>query len=134
MAQVRLSRPVQKVAVAAVELERITIDLRARWVHVQWLLDDGTADSIVYRTPPEPGKPSGARIINQIITGQLTSKSTNLIEGLLAQLQADGVIGAGTVEGDVLVPESDVAVDSMSQKPQKKIGWMAGLAEKFGLS
>ena len=100
--RVTLSSPVPKPARTAIELERLTIDLKAKSVYIQWLADNGDAGSAAYPTPaPVDNKgvatqPTGAAIINTL-NGLGAGKS--LVKRIYERLQTDGHLGSGTVAG-----------------------------------
>ena len=101
--RVTLSTPVPKPARTSIELERLTIDVKARSVYIQWLADNGDAGSASYPTPaPVDNKgvatqPTGAALINGLNNANLAAKS--LVKRIYERLQSDGHLGAGTIAG-----------------------------------
>lgn len=97
---ITLTAPVAKPSTTAVRIERLIIDVEQRSIHIQWLGNNNEAGSAVYSTPPPPSKPtqpSGATLLTQLNTANLTTQS--LINRVLRRLQTDGYIGAGNVAG-----------------------------------
>lgn len=101
--RMNLSVPVTKPARTSVEIERMIIDVKAKSIFIQWLADNGDADSAVYPTPAPVDaqgnalQPSGATLINGLNSANPSTKS--LIKRIIERLQTDGHLAAGTISG-----------------------------------
>lgn len=98
--RVTLTAPVAKASATSIQIERITIDVKAKSIYVQWLFDNGDADSAVYTTPApvdHPAQPTGAVLFSTLNTSNLTTVS--MVKRILQRLQADGYVKAGSIAG-----------------------------------
>jgi|SRR6185295_5375661 len=95
-----LTTPITKPTTTAFHLQRLTLDIDAKSILVQWLGDDGLAASAAYPTPApadHPSQPTGATLLNSLNTGNMTT--TSLVKKVYQRLQTDGYIAAGTITG-----------------------------------
>jgi len=105
---VTLTTPITTANATNVRLERITIDLPAQSVQIQWRVRDAGGGTIfqenaVYSTPApaaHPSQPTGATLLHIINTANFTTNSMS--KRIFQQLQSDGYIAAGAIGG---VPE-----------------------------
>lgn len=101
--RVTLTAPVTKPARTSIEIERLTIDVKAKLVFIQWLADNGDAGSAAYPTPApvdaqgNPTQPTGAVLINALNNANLSTKS--LVKRIYERLQTDGHLAAGAIAG-----------------------------------
>lgn len=97
--RVTLTKPITKPAITGLALAKLTIDVEARSVYVEWRHDDGTLGSAAYPTPLPAGheaQPTGEQLFAALNTANLTSNS--LIKRIYQRLVTDGYI-AGTITG-----------------------------------
>lgn len=101
--RVTLTTAVTKPSRTAIELERVTIDIKSKSVFIQWLADNGDAGSASYPTPAPVDaqgnnlQPSGATLINALNNANLSTKS--LVKRIYERLLTDRHFGAGTITG-----------------------------------
>lgn len=96
---ITLTTPVVKPSQTGIVIDRITIDVTAKSVLIQWLGNNGEAGSAAYPTPAPQGsvQPTGATIITTLNTANLSANS--LVKRVLQRLQTDGYLAAGNVSG-----------------------------------
>lgn len=96
---ITLTTPITKPSQTGIVIDRLTIDVTAKSVTIQWLGNNNEIGSAVYPTPAPVGslQPTGAVIITTLNTANLTTNS--LVKRILQRLQTDGYIGAGNVIG-----------------------------------
>ena len=102
---VTLTVPIATANATNVRLERITIDLPAQSVQIQWRVRDASGGTIfqenaVYSTPApaaHPSQPTGATLLHTINTANFTTNSMS--KRIFQQLQSDGYIAAGSIAG-----------------------------------
>jgi len=99
---VTLTTPITKPTQSTITIDRITIDVTAKAILIQWLGNNGEAASAAYPTPAILNplgalQPTGAVLLNQLNT--LNMSTTSLIKRVLQRLQTDGYIAAGTIAG-----------------------------------
>jgi hypothetical protein len=96
---VTLTASIPKPAQTLVKLERLTVDVKAKLIYVQWEGDDGTPGSAAYPTPAPQGssQPTGAALIAALNTANFSANS--LVHHIFTRLQTDGYLPAGTVSG-----------------------------------
>ncbi len=99
---VTLAAPVTKPSQTTIVIDRITIDVTAKAILVQWLGNNGEAASASYPTPAILNplgvlQPTGAALLTSLNTANLTANS--LVHRVITRLLSDGYIPAGTVSG-----------------------------------
>lgn len=96
---VTLTTPISKPSQTSVSFRRLELDAAARSVFIRWLGNNGEEGSAFYPTPAPAGssQPSGQDLIAALNTANLSSNS--LVRRVLARLQLDGYIPAGTISG-----------------------------------
>jgi hypothetical protein len=97
---VTLTTPITKPSQTTVRLERMILDIETKSITIQWLGTNNEAGSAVYPTPgpaDHPAQPTGATLLNQLNTANLSTKS--LVKRVLERLQTDGYLPAGTISG-----------------------------------
>jgi hypothetical protein len=99
---VTLTAPVTKPNTTTITIDRVTIDVAAKSILIQWLGNNAEAGSASYPTPAILNplgalQPTGAVLLNQLNT--LNMSTTSLIKRVLQRLQTDGYLAAGTIAG-----------------------------------
>jgi len=97
--QVTLTTPVTKPSLTGYTLDRITIDVTAQSILIQWLGNNGEAGSASYPTPAPQGssQPSGATLLHNLNTANFSVNS--LVKQIFQRLQTDGYIASGNISG-----------------------------------
>jgi len=97
---VTLTSPLTKPNTTNFRIQRVTFDIDQKSILIQWIGNDGLAQSATYPTPApsdHPSQPTGATLLNQVNTGNNTS--TSMVKKIYQRLQTDGYIPAGTISG-----------------------------------
>ena len=96
---ISLTAPITKPTQTTILLDRVTVDITAQSIYVQWLGNNGEIGSAAYPTPAPLGssQPSGATLLHNLNTANFTV--TSLVKNILLRLQTDGYVPAGTVIG-----------------------------------
>jgi hypothetical protein len=95
---VNLTTPITKPPTNAIQLTRLTIDVVAGSIYIEWKGDDGQAFSAAYPTlaPAGSSQPTGTALITSLNTANLSTVS--LVKRIYQRLMTDGYI-AGTITG-----------------------------------
>ena len=98
---INLTSPITKPNQTTIQLDRVTINIIAQSIYVQWQGNNGEIGSAVYPTPAPLGssQPSGATLLHNLNTANFTV--TSLLKNVLQRLQTDGYVPAGTIIGTV---------------------------------
>jgi hypothetical protein len=98
---VTLTTPITRTSVNSFRLERLVIDVEHKSITVQWLGDNDLAGSASYPTPAPAGssQPSGATLLTTLNKLNSSGANPSLVNRILARLQSDGYIGAGSISG-----------------------------------
>lgn len=97
--KITLTTPIAKPSQTTIQLRSLRIDVGAKLVEITWEGNNGEPGAARYLTPAPAGSglPSGADLISALNTANLTSNS--LVRRVLARLQTDGHVPAGTIGG-----------------------------------
>lgn len=99
---VTLTTPVTKPNQTTIKLERFNIDVVSKTIYVQWLGNNNEAGSATYSTPvppDHPTQPTGAALLTTLNKINLSGVNPSLVARILARLQSDGYIPAGSISG-----------------------------------
>jgi hypothetical protein len=98
---VNFTVPIVRPNQTSARIERLIIDIETKTVMIQWLGNNNEPASAVYPTPAPIGsnQPSGAQLITTLNKMNFAGANPSLANRILARLQSDGYIGAGTVTG-----------------------------------
>lgn len=98
---ITLTAPVTKPNLTTFAIDRITIDVTAKSIYIQWLGNNNEAASASYPTPAPLGssQPSGATLLTTLNKLNLSGANPSLVKRILTQLQTDGYVAAGAISG-----------------------------------
>lgn len=99
---VTLTAPLTKPNQTTIKIERLIIDVVAKSITVQWLGNNNEAGSATYSTPvptDHPTQPTGAALLTTLNKLNLSGVNPSLVARILARLQSDGYIPAGSISG-----------------------------------
>lgn len=104
--QIDLTTPVPLGTITTITWERMTLDVKAKTAHFQWLDNLGRGYSAVYPTPIPTYPPGHTGPVNTVTGQQIIStmnKGNHTVNSMakksFQQLQTDGYIPAGAVTG-----------------------------------
>lgn len=97
---VTLTTPITKPNRATVWITALLIRVHPTpTVTVEWVGDDGEPGAATYTTPATGSAPSGQTLITQLNKMNFSGGNPSLVNRMLARLQTDGYIGAGSISG-----------------------------------
>lgn len=98
---ITLTTPIAKPSQTTVKIERLYLDVVQKSVLVQFLGENSEPGSAFYPTPAPDGssQPTGASLITTLNKMNFSGANPSLANRILARLQADGYVGAGTISG-----------------------------------
>jgi hypothetical protein len=98
---VTLTTPVPKPTLNTIQIERITLDIFAKSVFIQFLGNNAEAGSASYPTPAPEGSSqmTGASLITMLNKMNFSGSNPSFANRILTRLQADGHIPAGSIAG-----------------------------------
>lgn len=100
---VTLTAPVTKPNQTTIKLDGLRIDLSpSKTVTVRWLDNNNEPGLAIYSTPvppDHPTQPTGAALLTTLNKINLSGGNPSLVARILARLQQDGYIPAGSISG-----------------------------------
>lgn len=100
---VTLTAPVTKPNQTTIKLDGLSIDMSpSKTITVRWLGNNNEPGIAIYSTPvptDHPTQPTGAALLTTLNKINLSGVNPSLVARILARLQSDGYIPAGSISG-----------------------------------
>lgn len=100
---VTLTSPITKPNQTTIKLEGLSIDMfPSKTITVRWLGNNNEPGIAIYSTPvptDHPTQPTGAALLTTLNKLNLSGVNPSLVNRILARLQSDGYIPAGSISG-----------------------------------
>lgn len=93
---VNLTTPITYPSQTTVKIERVTIDVVAKIIRIQWLGENGEAGSAIYDSTTSP---TGAALLTTLNKMNFSGGNPSLVNRILTRLQLSGHIGNGSISG-----------------------------------